>query len=405
NNIHYQSFVDKCHHFRSFIVASTAYSEIGRQSRSSWISWLRKELTWKKELIPIKIIQFLYSGGTNAILPYLTLHMRELGLSMQQIGIIYAFLPIVSILGPPLSGLVADRSGSYKLVVLINMLLTTFLHVALLYVPKESPNKIWVACGTTEQPLLGDKCMHCHEQGVNENFTLVLEKCEAKCDDNSSSTFELCLHPEDALGDFCRVLNKTDQITLYGTVETEYANGNCNHSFLQPYHNDEMYSDISCSYNCPLLCEIDRNVCPQANYISYSSVFWIYFALRMVATFFLASLFTMMDAMTMAVVKEHDGEYGKQRFLFILGMATVPLLAGFLNDYNEGRNDSHLLHVSQVDMAEENVCHDLKELVSKPEINVYFFMVLILGSNWGFIESYLFLYMGQLGSPNYLMGK
>lgn len=38
------------------------------------------------------------------------------------------------------------------------------------------------------------------------------------------------------------------------------------------------------------------------------------------------------DAVTLAVMKEHEGEYGKQRFFFIMGMATMSPLAGYLVD-------------------------------------------------------------------------
>lgn len=48
---------------------------------------------------------------------------------------------------------------------------------------------------------------------------------------------------------------------------------------------------------------------------------------------FLGTSRILQDAVTMAIVKQHGGDYGKQRFLFILGLATVPLLAGFAVDW------------------------------------------------------------------------
>ena len=39
-----------------------------------------------------------------SFLPYLTLHMQQLGLAVEQIAIIYAVLPIASLLGPPIAG-------------------------------------------------------------------------------------------------------------------------------------------------------------------------------------------------------------------------------------------------------------------------------------------------------------
>lgn len=42
--------------------------------------------------------------GATGFLPYLTLHMQTLGITVKEIAVIYAFLPIASLLGPPISG-------------------------------------------------------------------------------------------------------------------------------------------------------------------------------------------------------------------------------------------------------------------------------------------------------------
>ncbi len=39
-----------------------------------------------------------------ALLPYVTIHMQTLGITIEQIAIIYAVLPFTSFLGPPITG-------------------------------------------------------------------------------------------------------------------------------------------------------------------------------------------------------------------------------------------------------------------------------------------------------------
>ena len=39
-----------------------------------------------------------------SFLPYLTLHMQQLGMTMEEIAVIYAVLPLASLLGPPIMG-------------------------------------------------------------------------------------------------------------------------------------------------------------------------------------------------------------------------------------------------------------------------------------------------------------
>ncbi|XP_064090441.1 major facilitator superfamily domain-containing protein 6-like isoform X2 [Macrobrachium nipponense] len=411
---------------------STSYAPVGDKGHgreSSWLSWLRKELRWNKKLIPIKIIQFLYSGGTNSILPYLTLQMQELGLSMRQIGWIYAFLPITTILGPPISGMVADRTGNYKAVVLVNMLLTTFLHLVLLYLPGEGVNRLVFTCGESLDftSMVWDKCRGCHDRYDGANFTVALKNCKYLCDNPPATTFDLCFDGEEDTTEFCLQHSLKEEVTINGTVTATYTEGgHCGHSWYDLRVGNQTYSGVSCpSEPCSVECEVGgAPSCLLEDEGSPSSVFWTYFFVRITANFFLSSLFTMMDAMTIAIVKDLGGDYGKQRLLFIIGMATVPLAAGFLNDWDAGSNGTSFylpaLYLGavlclasavliarlnfKVDVAENNMFHDLRQLVTRPEINLYFLVILVLGSNWGFIESYLFLYMGKLGSPNYVMG-
>lgn len=51
--------------------------------------------------------------------PYLTIHMRELGINVEETAIMSAVTPVVSIVMPPLAGMLADKIGNFK--VCINM--------------------------------------------------------------------------------------------------------------------------------------------------------------------------------------------------------------------------------------------------------------------------------------------
>lgn len=42
--------------------------------------------------------------GTSSILPYMTLHMQQLGITLKEIAVISAFLPLANIFGPPIAG-------------------------------------------------------------------------------------------------------------------------------------------------------------------------------------------------------------------------------------------------------------------------------------------------------------
>lgn len=46
--------------------------------------------------------------------PYLTIHMRELGINVEETAIMSAVTPVVSIVMPPLAGMLADKMGNFR---------------------------------------------------------------------------------------------------------------------------------------------------------------------------------------------------------------------------------------------------------------------------------------------------
>jgi hypothetical protein len=53
----------------------------------------------------------------------------------------------------------------------------------------------------------------------------------------------------------------------------------------------------------------------------------------------------------------------------------------------------------------DNVFRDLMNLLRLPHVMCFILFLFVLGNFWGFIESFLFLYLKELGAPNYLLGN
>lgn len=58
-----------------------------------------------------------------------------------------------------------------------------------------------------------------------------------------------------------------------------------------------------------------------------------------------------------------------------------------------------------MELPEESLTKGLKEIVTRVEIDIFMILILIMGTNYGFIESYLFVYLKELKAPNYLLGE
>ena len=51
------------------------------------------------------------------LFPFLTLQARSLGIHEDELGIIYGLMPLVALITPPLSGMLADKIGNYKVAI------------------------------------------------------------------------------------------------------------------------------------------------------------------------------------------------------------------------------------------------------------------------------------------------
>lgn len=55
-----------------------------------------------------------FSTGIGVLLPYMTIHMKSLGISVAETAVIYGVFPLFSILAPYTMGMIADKLGNFK---------------------------------------------------------------------------------------------------------------------------------------------------------------------------------------------------------------------------------------------------------------------------------------------------
>lgn len=69
----------------------------------------------QKALLPLKLLFFMHSSTILVLYPYLTIHMRELGINVEETAIMSAVTPAVAILMPPIAGMIADKIGNFRI--------------------------------------------------------------------------------------------------------------------------------------------------------------------------------------------------------------------------------------------------------------------------------------------------
>ena len=91
--------------------------------------------TLNMKLLPLKFTLFFFNGASFAIMPYLTIHMKDIGINDVDIALMYAILPFCVFIAPPVVGFFADKLGNYIRVLLMSIIGCAFFHTLLLAVP------------------------------------------------------------------------------------------------------------------------------------------------------------------------------------------------------------------------------------------------------------------------------
>ncbi|XP_034667187.1 uncharacterized protein LOC117900808 isoform X1 [Drosophila subobscura] len=165
-------------------------------------------------------------------------------------------------------------------------------------------------------------------------------------------------------------------------------------------------------------------ICPPDYKETDETIFWVYFLLRFLATTMLSAGVTIMDPIALTMIEKFGGDFGRERLFSSIGMAIFSPITGIMIDYSSrglGYTDYSaafytydvLLVISTMSvlmmplgekLPADNVFRDLWNLLKMPHVIAFIIFLFVLGNFWGFIESFLFLYLKELGAPNYLLG-
>lgn len=133
---------------------------------------------------------------------------------------------------------------------------------------------------------------------------------------------------------------------------------------------------------------------------------------------------TIMDPIALTMIEKYGGDFGREKLFSSLGMALFSPITGAFIDYNSkrlGYTDYSaafyaydiLLVIASISvylmplgtkLPADNIFRDLMNIFKIPSVLVFIFFLFVLGNLWGFIESFLFFYLKDLGAPNYLLG-
>ena len=112
--------------------------------------------------------------------------MQSIGLTIEDIAVIYLALPFTTFLAPPVTGFLVDKFGRYKPVVIISFVLNAALHHSLLLIPHQETPGVMPNAYVMRHPdqdvveVWWSPCpsRSCPEE---EEIDVVLDKCVDHC--------------------------------------------------------------------------------------------------------------------------------------------------------------------------------------------------------------------------------
>ena len=269
-----------------------------------------------------------YAAGA-CLLPYMTLHMKQLGLIISEMTAVYAILPVIQLFGTPIAGFIADKTGNYKSVLMLSLstcIVTTFMIQFMVPARKKHP-----PAGSAPAGQAGAQA---------------------------------------------------DQDQADSTQETLYM-----------------------------------------------ITFWLYLVIRIFHQVAVGLSYVLLDTTTIVIAEQNNSTYGRQRFWAILATGVFSPICGFIIDNYSYRFDEFgdkinnydpafyffealtlftLIKVSmikvEISSLPRNIWSNVAPLLKSANVWIFLFAVFIMGSCWGFLESFLFIYLIELKAPNYLLG-
>ncbi|XP_069973245.1 major facilitator superfamily domain-containing protein 6 [Penaeus vannamei] len=408
-----------------------------------------------------KILFFTFYGALGSIMAFLTIHMRTLGLDLAEITWINSILPLTSLAGPPIVGLLADRLGNYRVITIVFMALGAIMHTALLFVPPYEVTPVepvlTLTCDADGAALVLDSCgQACPDLNRSHSSSFRIGGCEQVClmslEHNSTELLEVRAQPSAEPAYFCLTRpggdkeyiacneSKTHLEFSRPLVTPQYHGGEEGAMCHYPQHefntSEGLFVSLTCrtsAPNCRVVCDasemIEGNSLLQEPMCSVvkgnrTMTLWLYFGVRALAEMFTAILVSLLEAVALTMVHQHNGDYGREKMCGIVAVGVFSPLCGYLMDTHIGTfgvyNYAPVFYVFdgllmitaivtlflpfEVEVTRKSLWKSIGSLIKTSELNILLLLMTLLGTFWGYLKTFVYVYLEDLHASKLLMG-
>ncbi|KAH6935606.1 hypothetical protein HPB50_007057 [Hyalomma asiaticum] len=418
-----------------------------------------------RKLLPLMAVSFSFFAAAGSLSPFLSLHLRTVGLSDEEAVLVTTAAAFASLLGPVLVGLVAERRRAHRPLLVLSLVLAGAGYSALLAVPPvvrsprspllefDCPSGLylercpeWESCTASELNPLGlatFRVSNCHYQCgsvvrqpihfcflSHEGNLCIIH--EAGTRDNSTTEFGASFLAKTArtLAD----VSVAKFLEHEGRSDDELVDV-CSFDLLAPIVvNQKQFNDYECRPHpegCAIRCSVAvaDNLGRRMQSARCTQVkgdpqltFWATLALRVFADLWLVTAFYLVEAVTVLSINDFTGLYGRIKFWAALGVAISAAVTGVLVDhYSEVTADyspaifmfdglalvscALAVFLPAVEDKKVSLHYGLGEepRFCSLDASVLFLLVLVLGTVWGYLETYLHWMYSDMGATHVLV--
>ncbi|TRY69336.1 hypothetical protein TCAL_04104 [Tigriopus californicus] len=357
--------------------------------------WFWKDMK-KRHLLWVKVIFLFQSASLVALYPYLTIHMRSLGFAIEDTAIVNSAVPLADVFGPPIAGFLADKIGNFRMFMAVVTFLNGAASLLLLVIPAVKTDLEMCCQGRLNETATTN--LECVPRDWSEPPWTIL----TTDDINVSSMGTLAVHSRD--------FRCNDPQGALSTFKAHLVHLSVNQTrFHECAQSDHMTS-----------CRVSVN----KNWQDWSTSFASYLGVRVLLDILRASSLMLFEGAVVVIIKEHGGDYGLQKLFGTAGAVIFSPLAGKIIDwssYRSGREDYSAVFILYFIIRAitsllilklslgfkppaKKVFKNLTKVLCKPNVLAYLVSFLTAGLLWGFLETFLFWFMEDLGATKFLMG-
>ncbi|CAL1279690.1 unnamed protein product [Larinioides sclopetarius] len=378
------------------------------------------KISINKPLIPLKVALFTYYGAGSFMPSFMTILYKQRGVSLAELSTFTIIAPVFQFIGSALSGIVADKIGRSKPILVTNLLLVTMAVLFILLSPKmERTNcripKIDLFCNDS---LVAQTAYSLQESRID------VRACQVNCSKNDSLS---CNDPTS----ICRIFDEEDlsniSFTIY--IDKVYNNNRTENKFIYNITALE-FQNVNSSWcnsdhreSCSTSCEINSTII-QCRKKSENYLLLVYGSLFILFLTTYSNVYRCMDVTAMFLSKEHNSDFGHERFFAISGNLLISPLAGYIAEVTSPvvgeKNYSGALYLFigmacflflviyklpvRVVSPGEQMWKKSLVLLKNIDVVVFFIVILILGTSWNFTKYFLFWYLEEMHAPSLLIG-